>query len=217
MIQDRPELIKYFASKGPLHLLIYVVPLWCFFSFQLAAHHPQLNLTLLGLLLGGIYWTFLEYFIHRFVYHTHYPIPFINYFIGSFHSYHHSNMKDHRILNAGFLMIYGLTPVVLAPFWPLVKDMAFLYAMALGLSLAYFGYECVHYLLHYKEYKTGYLGYIQRYHMYHHDHAPLKNFGNTSHLWDVIFGTYDKRYKDYQMGKRTEATLITKVSNHAEN
>lgn len=215
MIQDRPELIKYFASNNPWHLLVFVIPLWCFFLFGMVENSPGLTTCFVGIILGALYWTFLEYFIHRFVYHTNYAQKFLRYFVGSFHLYHHANMKDHRILNAGFLMIYGLTPVVLLPVWLVTKDFNFLYAMAFGLSVAYYLYECVHYLLHFKRYETGYLGYIQKYHFHHHDHAPLKNFGNTSHFWDVIFGTYDKNYKSYHMSERTEATLITKVGERA--
>lgn len=45
--------------------------------------------------------------------------------------------------------------------------------------------------------------------MHHHDKAPNKNFGNTSHLWDVLLGTYDPQYVVYEMSTKTEDTLIT--------
>lgn len=216
MIQDYPHLVKYFASRNPIHLLCFVVPLWIFISYQLMQLSLGLGTLVIGVLSGVLYWTFLEYVIHRFGYHTPYKSKLVYYFLGSFHLYHHKDMSDHRILNAGFLMIYLMTPTVLAPF-ALLLEAPLLYSMALGLTLAYYGYECVHFLLHYKEYQTGYLAYIQKFHMHHHDKAPNKNFGNTSHLWDALLGTYDGSYVSYKMSSKTKETLITsKAEEHAQ-
>lgn len=209
MITDYPQLVKYFASKNPIHLLLFVVPLWWYIGAKLMALPFDTLTLIIGVLSGVFYWTFLEYAIHRFAYHTPYKSKLIYYFLGSFHLYHHKDMSDHRILNAGFLMIYLMTPTVLLPFILLIEKSFFLYSMALGLTLAYYGYECVHYLLHYKHYTKGYLGFIQNYHMHHHDKAPNKNFGNTSQIWDVLLGTYDGKYKNYAMSEKTKVTLIT--------
>jgi sterol desaturase/sphingolipid hydroxylase (fatty acid hydroxylase superfamily) len=52
------------------------------------------------------------------------------------------------------------------------------------------------------------MAYIQSYHFHHHDKAPNKNFGNTSHFWDLLLGTYDERYKTYKMPESSEVSLI---------
>jgi sterol desaturase/sphingolipid hydroxylase (fatty acid hydroxylase superfamily) len=206
MIQDYPKLIKYFASVNPLHLFLYVMPVIFFINMELDRTLNQLSV--LGFLAGVLYWTFLEYAIHRWAYHTHFKNKFLVYFLGSFHAYHHSDMSDHRILNSGFLMITMITPTVLLPFL-LFFNYSIVLSMGLGLASAYYIYECVHYLIHYREYKTGYMAYIQKYHLHHHDFAPHKNFGNSSHLWDIIFQTISPRYIDYKMSEKTRKTLIT--------
>lgn len=212
MIMDYPQLVKYFASSNPIQLLIFIMPLWGITAYKLSTLSFDLVTLVLGLFAGVLYWTFLEYAIHRFAYHTHFKNKLIFYFLGSFHLYHHKDMSDHRILNAGFLIIYAMTPTVLLPFYLLIDNQLFLYSMVLGLSGSYYAYECVHYLLHYKHYTKGYLGFIQDYHMHHHDKNPNKNFGNTSQLWDVLLGTYDAGYKSYAMSEKTKATLITSSS-----
>lgn len=206
MIQDYPQLVKYFASRNPVHLLLFVIPLFCFFVFH-AAQAP-FSTILLGVVAGILYWTFLEYAIHRWLYHSNYPANFIRYFLGSFHLYHHADMTDHRVLNAGFLMVYVVTPLILSPLLLLTRDYALLAAVGAGLSMAHYFYEWVHYVLHYKHHERGYLAYIQNYHFHHHDKNPASNFGNTSHVWDVIFGTYDPAYKKYEMPQTTKRTLI---------
>ncbi|MFZ4715671.1 MAG: sterol desaturase family protein [Bacteriovoracaceae bacterium] len=218
MIQDYPELVKYFAAKNPVQLFLFVIPLLTLMLSVIIKSQLSFTQTAILVLFGAFYWTFLEYAIHRFAYHSNYPFKWMKYFLGSFHMYHHAQMDDRRVLNAGFLMVSTVTPVVLVPFYVLTNDLALVAAMGLGTASAHYAYEWVHFMLHYKEYDNGYLAYIQKYHFHHHDNAPMKNFGNTSHFWDVVFGTYDPAYKNYRMSKETASTLITekkKVSVHA--
>jgi sterol desaturase/sphingolipid hydroxylase (fatty acid hydroxylase superfamily) len=212
MIQDFPQLVKYVASRNPLHLLMFVLPLLSFFLFHALNTPSNAVTTVVAMIAGAVYWTFLEYVIHRFLYHTPFRNKTLKYFIGSFHSYHHQDMSDHRVLNAGFLMVYIVTPTVLSPLLLFTQDMQLLASLSVGLVSAHYFYEWVHYTLHYKAHQTGYLNYIQNYHFHHHDKAPTKNFGNTSHFWDVAFGTYDPAYKNYQMSVATQDTLITAKS-----
>lgn len=211
MIMDYPHLVKYFASKNPIALILKLVPLWVLFTYFILSQNVSLGSIIFSFLLGIFYWTFLEYFIHRYVYHPFYKSKLVYYFLGSFHLYHHKEMSDHRVLTAGFLMIYFITPIVLFPLWVGGLSLGTLCAIGLGLSISYYFYEWVHYILHYKVHESGYLNYIQKYHLYHHDHAPQKNFGNTSHLWDYLLGTYDPKYRDYVLPESTEKTLITEV------
>jgi 4-hydroxysphinganine ceramide fatty acyl 2-hydroxylase len=206
MIQDYPELIKYFASMNPLHLFFYVIPMIFGLNYLMMTFDLEFSVICFGL--GVIYWSFLEYAIHRFLYHVTFKNKIFQYFIGSFHLYHHSDMGDHRVLNAGLLMVGVVTPIVLSPFL-LIFSLGQVLSMAYGLIFFYYCYECVHYLIHYREYKTGYMAYIQKYHMLHHTHAPLKNFGNTSHIWDIVFRTYDARYKNYELSEKSLSTMIT--------
>jgi len=205
MIMDYPGLVKYFASPNPLFLLFFVIPLFSFFLYFTlqSVMNPFL------IVAGIFYWTLLEYLIHRFIYHTHFSNKIFYYFFGSFHLYHHKNMADHRILNAGFIMVFILAPFFVSPVLLITRDSGVWGSVGLGLTIGYYFYECVHYILHYKVYEKGYLNYIQKYHLYHHDRGPQKNFGNTSHFWDMIFGTYDARYRDYEIPESTRKTFIT--------
>lgn len=208
MIQDRPELVKYFASKNPGHLFLFVLPLWYLTFKYIALSDVSIETLILTFITGLIYWSFLEYAIHRWVYHTHFKTRILSYFLGSFHLYHHKEVGDRRVYNSGFLMIYLITPVVISPFFVITQDFGILSGLILGLSIAYFFYECVHFLIHYKKFESGYMAYIQSYHFHHHDKAPHKNFGNTSHVWDFLLGTYDERYKTYKMPVSSEISLI---------
>lgn len=60
----------------------------------------------------------------------------------------------------------------------------------LGLSLAWLGYECLHYRLHAAPPRGPIGRFLRRHHFAHHFQNPWKNHGVTSPLWDLLLGTY---------------------------
>src|SRR5688500_10905221 len=72
MIMDFPYLVKYFASRNPWHLLLYVLPLWTWAIYTVLKSGVSLLPAALALIAGALYWSFLEYAIHRWAYHTHF-------------------------------------------------------------------------------------------------------------------------------------------------
>ena len=67
--------------------------------------------------------------------------------------------------------------------------------------MSYFIYEFAHYYAHAWEAKSGYLKFIQQNHFHHHLN-PKVNFGQTSPLWDFVFGTYEKANLKANQSKR---------------
>ncbi len=210
LVQTRPWVIKFLASRNPGVVVLGSLPLLIFFTFQL---EKQILVNLFLGLVGVIYWSFLEYAIHRWPYHMKYNSTKIRNFMDTFHMYHHRNLPDRRVLNAGPMMVYPMAFTILTPIYILMITFDFgfhdLSAFALGTLTAYVAYEFVHFFIHYREYKSGYMSYIQKYHFYHHEKKWNKNFGNTSHFWDVLLGTYDQKYKSYSLSEKARESLIT--------
>ncbi|MBY0516555.1 MAG: sterol desaturase family protein [Bacteriovoracaceae bacterium] len=208
-VEKHPWLIKYFASRNPVHLLVMILPLvWYLVSISNFGSSTILS-TSIFVSLGVLWWTFLEYAIHRWGYHSKYPFKWMHDFFGSFHLYHHIDMSDRRVYNAGFFMVYLIAPVVLFPMWLMTQSLSMTAQFGLGTIGTYYFYEWVHFLLHYKVFDGGYLGWIQQYHFFHHEKRPDKNFGNSNALWDILLGTYDEGYKKYSMSLKAQATMIT--------
>lgn len=207
-IEKYPRLVAYFASRNPGHLLVMILPILGWFLSLVWRQPVEWPLALGLVLVGVLWWSFLEYAIHRWAYHSTYPTQWLHAFFGSFHLFHHVDMSDRRVYNAGFLMVYLLAPLVLAPAWVITQSLSLTALFGLGTLGAYFGYECVHFLLHYRVFESGYLAWIQRYHFYHHERRPNKNFGNTSALWDLILGTHDVGHRTYRLSRKAQATTI---------
>jgi len=65
-------------------------------------------------------------------------------------------------------------------------------AFTAGLIGMYFGYEVAHRRTHTHPPTNRYGRWARRSHMHHHFGAPMRNFGVTSPVWDVVCGTYDE-------------------------
>ena len=158
-----------------------------------------LNIAILGTL-GFVTWTFLEYVIHRFAYHTETNSEGFLKFQHSGHGIHHQHPKDPERL--------AMPPV---PGVILASMFFALFSLALGAkALAFFpgfmlGYLCyitMHFYQHrikspkYKPWQR-----LWTHHKAHHYSNPYKAFGVSTRLWDWLFGTMPEK------GKRKKATV----------
>jgi sterol desaturase/sphingolipid hydroxylase (fatty acid hydroxylase superfamily) len=181
-------------------LLLTVVPLLGLFGFVLvgAKTLPTLH-AVTGIALGVLYWSFIEYAVHRFVYHALRALPFRN-FLDCLHSYHHRYLDDPRVLNAGPLLAYPITAACLLPAW-LLFGSTWAALLGIGLVSAYGFYEYTHSTIHRTAHDRGYFAWAQRYHFFHHRRDGSANFGNTSPLWDLIFGTYRAEHSTFELSQ----------------
>lgn len=64
--------------------------------------------------------------------------------------------------------------------------------LIIGLLAALTFYDIIHYYCHFG-YQTNikWLNYLRTYHLKHHYRNEDRNFGVTSPIWDIVFGTYD--------------------------
>jgi 4-hydroxysphinganine ceramide fatty acyl 2-hydroxylase len=189
LIQKNWWLLKIFASKSPIWTLIFLAPLGVLFFLQIS---ESISLTqfITCTLVGIIWWTFLEYMIHRFFFHWMSTVKKLVYYIGSFHLYHHQEPKDRRVYTSGIApaILWSVVSMILFPLFFTYDESLLISSFTL---LSYFIYEFAHYYAHVYEAKSGYLRLIQQNHFHHHLN-PKVNFGQTSPLWDFVFGTYEK-------------------------
>lgn len=141
---------------------------------------------LLWFVLGALFWTFLEYVIHRWLGHVHRKNIF-----GAEHTQHHS-VGDY-----------------FSPWWKKAGAAAAVTATVIGPAIVAFGtyggiaftsglisfyltYEVLHRLEHTWPGVGPYARWARRHHFHHHFVNPSANHGVTSPIWDFVFGTYEK-------------------------
>lgn len=141
----------------------------------------------------ALLWTFLEYILHRFVFHfkprnkTQWQVIFL------FHGIHHyqPHVKTRLVMPPavsipGAILFFGLFWLVLG----VILNVPFLVApMFAGTVLGYLGYDLIHYATHHAPVKGGVMKFLKRHHMEHHYKTPDMRFGVSTNVWDVVFHT----------------------------
>ena len=128
---------------------------------------------------GLVSWTLTEYLLHRYVYHVWTS------FLSTGHAFHHKAPRDLIgvpwwvstiiIVSVYYGLSLAVPPAVLA------VVMAFNW-------LGYIGYCLAHHGSHHWSFKIPWLREMKKHHLLHHAH-PEYNWGFTTSMWDVLFGT----------------------------
>lgn len=139
---------------------------------------------------GLCIWTFVEYGMHRFLFHVDDYLPDHPAFLTLhflLHGVHHYLPMDRLRL----VMPPTLFVVLALPFWKLAITL-FPHYTAMGIFsggiLGYVIYDLTHYFLHHKNLPSFYKE-LKSYHLAHHYQDYELGYGVTSKFWDNIFGT----------------------------
>uniref|UniRef100_A0A3Q4A9U6 Fatty acid 2-hydroxylase n=1 Tax=Mola mola TaxID=94237 RepID=A0A3Q4A9U6_MOLML len=142
-------------------------------------------------LLGWFLWSFIEYCIHRFVFHMKPPAH--NYYLITLHFLLHG--QHHKSPFDGSRLVFppGLASLVVGSFYIILRNML---PDILGICIfvgglcGYVVYDMIHYYLHYGSPKRGsYMYNLKAYHVKHHFEHQRAGFGITSTFWDHPFNT----------------------------
>ncbi|HCU24515.1 MAG TPA: hypothetical protein DF383_05815 [Deltaproteobacteria bacterium] len=154
---------------------------------SLAQEARSWSSALLLIVLGIFSWTFLEYLLHRFVFHL-VREPWRTKVSGR-HLDHHRDTEIKELILAPALVSLIVSGLVFLIFWGLSGNTNIALLLLGGLYLGYVAYEWCHYATH--QYALNFpLGrYLKRYHLLHHFKNPNGTFGVTSPFWDIVFRT----------------------------
>jgi sterol desaturase/sphingolipid hydroxylase (fatty acid hydroxylase superfamily) len=188
-IEDHRWLLRLFGARSLTPVLTVAAALAAFMAWLGRAADTGTTATAALIAAGAIYWTFIEYAMHRWFYHWTPRRPGLRRVVESFHVYHHLHMDDREVLNAGPALSLSLTVILGAPVLALLRDVHLAALLMLGTVLAYALYEWVHHQCHRGSFRRGPLAYLQAFHLHHHAHHWRRNFGVTNPLWDLLFGT----------------------------
>lgn len=188
---DTP-IVEYF-SKTPWYAIpiVYLPPIVYFFLQSYS--EISLFMMLSCFIFGCFWWTFCEYYLHRFLFHAedswlpNYPsIFFMHFFL---HGIHHAYPMDRMRLVfppiPGYVIHWFL---IIQPLKLFIGE-PYIGAVVSGILTFYVFYDLGHYYMHHASPKSGYFKDLKRYHMLHHYKQGTIGFGVSNKLWDFIFGT----------------------------
>ncbi len=196
-VSNKDETVRMFKSDfmealSKVHWtvpLYFYVPVVLYFLYRsLYIFGESIENTILYFVLGLFFWTFAEYFLHRFLFHFHPKSEVGKKIIWTFHGVHHDYPSDSKRLvmppSASIplaiifyvLFYYTLGNIITAPFFA-------------GFITGYLIYDITHYAIHHFNMRSKLMLAIKNHHMLHHFKDPQNGFGVSQPVWDHVFGT----------------------------
>ncbi|UXP32892.1 sterol desaturase family protein [Reichenbachiella agarivorans] len=194
-VSDKNETVRLFQNDfleslsrvhftTPLFIYIPVILYLLYLSFF--ERHYTIAEGILILLAGLIVWTFVEYVMHRFIFHYHAKTKIGKKIMFLIHGVHHDYPSDLKRL--------VLPPCISIP---LATGFYFLFGYTLGgqylplffsaFLTGYLFYDIGHYAIHHFNLKSNYWKTVKTNHMRHHFMTPDKGFGVSTVIWDFVF------------------------------
>lgn len=196
-VSNKDETVRMFKSdfleafskvhwSVPLYLFI---PVILYFLYRGVFIYHLTALTIIGMVIAGIFfWSFAEYFLHRYLFHFHPKSDLGKRLIWMFHGVHHDYPSDSKRLvmppSASiplatlfyllFLLVLG--PVLAAPFFA-------------GFITGYLFYDITHYAIHHFNVKNKFFLDLKKHHSRHHYQDPDLGYGVSQKTWDYVFHT----------------------------
>lgn len=176
----------------PIVPLVLWTPVTIYFFYQgLSDGYTPLQYVGIALL-GMLFWTLLEYVVHRFLFHFPAKSELSKRLVFLFHGLHHDAPNDKtRLVFPPFpavvimILIYGLFTLFIP------QRMLNIYMG--GFIVGYLCYDYIHYATHHFPMTSKVGRYLRKYHLQHHFSHEASKYGVSSPLWDYIFGSVSSR------------------------
>ncbi len=169
--------------------LFVFVPVGVWFAYKALGPGHISPLLFAGLIFEGLFiWSFIEYVMHRFVFHFEPKGDIFKRIHFIFHGVHHDYPNDEKRL----VMPPSVSIPLATGFYFLFSfftDEFTVAAIFSGFIAGYLFYDLSHYALHHANFKSAFWKELKKHHMMHHYAEPDKGYGVSSGFWDKVFRT----------------------------
>jgi sterol desaturase/sphingolipid hydroxylase (fatty acid hydroxylase superfamily) len=188
----KSDLLESFSHIHPATPWVIFAPVVAFmFYYALVRQGQSLVSVAGGFALGLLLWSFIEYSLHRWIFHYEPKSEWGKRIHFIMHGVHHDYPND-------------ATRLVMPPVLSIPLGIFFfsLYALLFGgwatgvfagTLCGYLAYDTLHYASHHLPMRSGILRWLKQYHLRHHYHDDHTGYGVSSPLWDFVFRTEQRR------------------------
>jgi sterol desaturase/sphingolipid hydroxylase (fatty acid hydroxylase superfamily) len=142
-------------------------------------------------MLGLFIFSWVEYNVHRYLFHIPTNTKRRKRFQYLMHGVHHDYPKDKQRLAMPPMLSVTISTLLLLLSRLILGDLSF--SMLAGFLVGYAAYLSVHYIVHVYAPPHNFLKAIWKNHVRHHYRDGEIAFGVTSPLWDYVYGTMRRK------------------------
>lgn len=184
---DSPVLEKLSRTHISVPLSIFIAYSSVLLWWSLAHTSLSIELTAALFLLGMLFFTWVEYMLHRYVFHMRTFTNFREKLQYTMHGVHHEFPKDKSRLAMPPLLSVTISTVLLLFFRVILGDITF--AFLPGFLTGYAFYLSIHYMVHTFQPPRNFLKILWLNHSIHHYKHGVGLYGVSSPLWDYVYHT----------------------------
>ncbi len=188
---DNPILEKLTHTHISIPLIIFGVIAAALIYYGIFEKGFQVPMMVLLFFAGLFFFTFVEYIMHRYLYHIPATTPRKQKISYTMHGVHHDYPKDKSRLAMPPLLSLVIATVLFIIYRAVLGD--FVFGFLSGFLIGYAGYLAVHYSVHAFKVPDNFLKTLWHHHSIHHYREPDRAFGVSSPLWDHIFQTMPRK------------------------
>lgn len=142
-------------------------------------------------LTGLIFFTLVEYLMHRYLYHLSPTTRRRKKIAYTMHGVHHDYPRDKSRLAMPPVLSLLIASVLFIFYRAILGELVF--GFLAGFLVGYAAYLGIHYSIHAFRVPKNFLRILWHHHSIHHYREDDRAFGVSSPLWDMIFGTMPRR------------------------
>ncbi len=191
LLFNSPLLEKLSRTHISIPVTIFVIYGGALLSWSVTHTSLSVLVTLLMFTLGLIAFTWVEYNIHRYLFHIPVSTQFRKKFQYIIHGVHHEFPKDKDRLAMPPLLSITIATILLLVFKLFLGDLVFSFMP--GFLMGYAAYLSVHYIVHAYAPPKNIFKQLWINHAIHHYKNGEIVFGVSSPLWDYVYGTISKK------------------------
>ncbi len=195
---------KYGSRVKPWHILAIWLPIIAYMSRDSLLAGASVGGFVAALALGTLFWTFLEYLLHRFIFHFEPHGAMQEDLSFLIHGIHHDYPWDaDRLVMPPFVSLL-VGAILYYPMQWAAGPVLFGAAYA-GAAIGYLWYDLSHYAFHHWKPRTRLGRYLRSYHLIHHFKTPHLRYGVSTPLWDYVFRTQPRTDEKRPVATEEEA------------
>ncbi|HYH13762.1 MAG TPA: sterol desaturase family protein [Flavisolibacter sp.] len=157
---------------------------------------------------GGLFWTFFEYIMHRWVFHMVAESPRATRIVYVMHGNHHHYPRDRERLFMPPVPSLIIASALFGLMFLIMGNNVFVFFP--GFMLGYLMYGTMHYAIHAWNPPFKWMKPLWRNHHLHHYKDEGKGFGVSSTIWDHVFGTMFDLNKEKEDKQKVKELMFDK-------
>lgn len=192
----RSDFLEFFSHISPTVVALIWAPVSLYFlGAAILQDGPVVGYWMIpvGVFAGWFVWTFVEYTLHRFLFHYHPSTARLKRMFFMMHGVHHAQpMCRTRLVMPPALSVpmsfffFGFFHLLVVQVMGIGHWFNALFAGFIG---GYLIYDMMHYQIHHSQIKDGAFFELRKHHLRHHGRCDFLRFGVSAPFWDWVFGT----------------------------